>query len=75
MRIYLELYEIASEGSAEEPDFVRIDVTEWDKDNVDEAVRLLQQHARESYASYTLQFHYCRHDANQPCTAVVLEAK
>lgn len=72
MRRYLELIELAT---AEETDFIRIDITEWSKEDVDEAIALLRQHASESYSSYVLQLHYCYHEEEKECRVEVVEAK
>jgi hypothetical protein len=74
MRIYLELYEILPEGSAEEADFIRIDVTKWSKEDVDSAIQLLKEHAR-IYDHYALQMHYCFHEENKPCNVVILDTR
>jgi hypothetical protein len=74
MRIYLELYEVLPEGSTEEADFVRIDVTGWSQADIDSAIALLKEHARQSYEHYVLQIHYCYHDESKTCSVVVVEA-
>jgi hypothetical protein len=74
MRIYLELVEALPEGSTEEADFIRIDVTEWSQSDIDTAIQLLREHARLSYEHYTLQVHYCYHDESKPCSVVVVES-
>jgi hypothetical protein len=73
MRIYLELFVILPEGSAEEADFIRIDVTGWSKEDVDTAIQLLKEHARKSYEHYVLQIHYCYHDESKACSVVAIE--
>jgi hypothetical protein len=75
MRIYLELYEIPPEGSPEEADFIRIDVTGWSKEDIDSAMLLLMDHARRSYEHYVLQVHYCYHDESKTCSVVVIESR
>lgn len=72
MRVYLELIEITE---VEEPDFIRVDVTEWDPGDVEEAVRLLREHAEGSYASYVLQRHFCYHEEGLPCITEILASK
>ena len=72
MRLYLELVEVTE---AEEADFIRIDVTEWDPRDVEEAVELLKEHARATYTSYILQKHYCYHEEGLPCTADIIVAE
>ena len=74
MRRYLELFEI-SETTIEELDFIRIDITEWSSEDVEEALNLLLEHARSIYEHYTIQIHECRHEEEEPCSTVVIEAK
>jgi hypothetical protein len=71
MRIYLELFEILSEGSTEEPDFIRIDVTDWSQSDIGDAIQLLKEHAQ-SYDHYVIQIHYCRHDEYKSCNIVII---
>jgi hypothetical protein len=71
MRIYLELIEALEEAAAEEADFIRIDVTEWSKDDIDAAINLLLDQAQ-AYGHYTLQKHYCGHEEGEPCYAEVI---
>jgi hypothetical protein len=73
MRIYRELFEVLPEGSAEEPDFIRVDVTEWEERDVDSAIALLREHAR-VYEHCTLQIHYCYHEEGGPCSVAVIES-
>jgi hypothetical protein len=73
MRIYLEFFEILSEGSTEEPGTIRIDVTDWIKADVDTAIVLLKEHAQ-NYNHHVLQIHYCYHDESKPCSVVVIES-
>jgi hypothetical protein len=72
MRIYLELYEI-SEDLGEEADFIRIDITDWDKRDIDTAIQLLREHAQ-IYPHRIIQIHYCKHEEGEPCYVEVLEA-
>jgi len=74
MRRYLELIEVSPEGVAEEPDFIRVDVTDWRPIDVEEALRLLKEHA-EVYDSYVIQFHDCYHEEGQLCTLMVVESR
>jgi hypothetical protein len=71
MRIYLELFEILSEGSTEEPDFIRVDVTDWSKTDIDSAIELLKEHAQ-IYEHYVIQMHYCFHEENKPCNILLI---
>jgi hypothetical protein len=70
MRIYLELIEI----SEEEGDFIRVDVTDWDSGDVEEAISLLKQQAQR-YTSYVLQKHYCMHEEGKSCTLELISQK
>jgi hypothetical protein len=72
MRVYLELIEVTE---AEEADFIRIDVTEWSSEDIEEAVELLREHARAAYTSYILQKHYCHHDEGKQCAVDIVEAR
>jgi hypothetical protein len=74
MRVYLELYEVLPEGSTEEADFIRIDITEWSQSDIDTAIQLLREHARLSYEHYVLLVHYCRHDESELCSTVLIES-
>jgi hypothetical protein len=62
------------EGSAEETDFIRVDVTEWSRRDVNTAIQLLREHAS-VYEHYVLQVHYCRHEEGEPCSVFVIESK
>jgi hypothetical protein len=74
MRIYLELFESPPEGSGEEADFIRIDVTDWGKEDVDTAIQLIKEHAQ-IYDHYVLQIHYCRHEEGEPCNTTIIDSK
>jgi len=74
MRIYLELTEILPEGFTEEADFIRIDITNWGKEDVDTAIELLKEHAR-VYEHYVIQVHYCYHEEGKPCSVEVVEVR
>jgi hypothetical protein len=74
MRIYLELIEALEEAATEEADFIRIDITEWSKDDVDAAINLLLDQAQ-AYQHFTLQRHYCGHGEGEPCYAEVIIQK
>jgi hypothetical protein len=73
MRVYLEFFEVLSEGSTGEPDTIRIDVTGWSQADVDSAIVLLKEHAK-NYNHYVLQIHYCYHDESKTCSVVVIES-
>ena len=72
MRIYLELVEVLPPDSTEEPDFIRVDVTDWSKEDVDNAIQLLREHAKQ-YQAYILQIHYCNHDSGGTCSFEVIQ--
>jgi len=74
MRIYLELMEILEEIATEEPDFIRVDVTEWSPKDVDVAINLLLDQAQ-AYKHFTLQKHYCGHEEGEPCHAETIIQK
>jgi len=74
MRIYLELIEALGEAAAEEPDFIRVDVTEWSGDDIDAAINLLLDQAK-AYEHFTLQKHYCYHEEGEPCHVEVIMQK
>ena len=73
MRTYLELVEVLPEGSPEEPDFIRIDVTGWAEGDVEALIGLLEEHARK-YGTCTIQRHFCRHEEGEACYVEVLGA-
>jgi hypothetical protein len=73
MRTYLELFEVLLEGSTEEPDTIRIDVTGWSQADIDSAIALLKEHAQ-IYEHYVLQIHYCYHEEGKLCSVVVIES-
>jgi len=72
MRIYLELREVPPERSYEEPDFIRIDVTEWSAEDVDALIELLEEHAGR-YSHAVIVQHFCRHEEQERCHAVMLK--
>jgi len=74
MRRYLELYEI-SESTIEELDFIRIDITEWSSGDIEEAIRLLLEHAPSVYEHYTIQIHECGHEEEKPCSAIIVDSR
>jgi hypothetical protein len=73
VRVYVEAYEQLSPESAEEPDFIRIDVTGLSDREVQEVVSIVRELMKDT--SYILQLHYCYHDEEsvKPCNIVVLE--
>jgi hypothetical protein len=73
MRTYLELSEVLLEGSIDEADFIRIDVTGWSDEDVKQAMDLLREHAK-VYEHYVLQVHYCYHEEGGGCGVSVVES-
>jgi hypothetical protein len=70
MRRYLEVVELVEE----ENDFVRIDVTEWSEEDVQEAISLLKEHAK-AYDSYVIYLHDCCHDEGKSCSSITIESR
>lgn len=74
MRIYVELLEIAE---IDEPDYVRVDVTRWESDDVDALIAMLDQYAIQNYEHYVLQYHFCFHDEEpeKPCSTSTVTSR
>jgi len=74
MRIYIELLEVPPPESAAEADFIRIDVTTWDSNDVDTLIEELKKYADASYEHYVLQKHFCFHDEDpeKPCSIEII---
>ena len=73
MRLYYEAYEVLPEDSAEEPDFVRIDVTDLsESERLDALEAIREQFAGKKYVIY---LHKCYHDEDpkKPCEVVKIE--
>jgi hypothetical protein len=70
MRRYLELVELVEE----EGDFIRIDVTEWNWEDIEEAISLLKEHAK-AYDSYVIYLHDCYHDEGKSCSTIMIESR
>jgi hypothetical protein len=73
VRVYVEAYEVLPPEAAEEPDFIRVDVTGLSESDVSNVISIVRELMRGT--SYTLQLHYCYHDEDpvKPCSIVVLE--
>jgi hypothetical protein len=73
LRVYVEAYEQLPPESAEEPDFIRIDVTGLSEREVQEVISIVRELMKGT--SYILQLHICYHDEDpvKPCNIVVLE--
>ncbi len=74
MRLYLEVIEVVTEEELEEGeggDFVRIDITNWAKEDIAKAIKLL----KEMFAgkNYQIRLHECRHDEGKPCSVKTIE--
>lgn len=67
MKIYLELIEISE---SEEADFIRIDITDWNDEDINTAIELLKEHAS-NYEVYVIQKHMCLHDAGGSCVSEI----
>jgi len=77
VRRYLELFEKpeASEESYTDMDFIRIDVTDYSREDLDEALDALRELADASYKHYTIQLHYCYHDVGGVCRVEVISER
>jgi hypothetical protein len=74
LRVYVEAIETQQPESAEEPDFIRVDVTGLSEGEVQNVISIVRELMRGT--SYVLQLHYCYHDEDpvRPCNIVILEA-
>jgi len=72
MRIYLEAIEKREniEGEGEELDFIRLDATDKDEQEVLNDLKSLLDPNK----SYTIRKHYCKHEEGLPCEVEILEA-
>jgi len=75
MRLYLELIETPEEGETGEPDFIRIDTTEWSEEDRIEAEKIVLEYARSNLKHYIVQWHYCRHDEGDTCYVSLVEQR
>ena len=73
MRIYLECTEILPKESTEEPDFIRIDITDLDEQQRKDVLDSIRQQF--SGIKYTLIIHYCYHDEGKPCETTIIEVR
>jgi hypothetical protein len=73
LRVYVEAIETPSPEAAEEPDFVRIDVTGLSDQEVQDVINIVREFMKGT--SYILQLHYCYHDEDpvKPCSITVFE--
>ena len=74
MRIYLEFIEILPEGSTEEPDLIRVDVTDYSADDLNTMVSYLMELAQ-YYDHCIIQKHYCYHEDGGSCYVDVVYQK
>jgi len=74
MRVYLEFIEILPEETTEEPDFIRVDVTDYSTDDLNTMISYFIELAQ-YYDHCTIQKHYCYHDDGKPCSINVLYQK
>jgi hypothetical protein len=74
VRVYVEAVETPPPEAAEEPDFIRIDVTGLSDREVQDVISVVRELMKGT--SYILQLHYCFHDEDppRPCNIVLLEA-
>ena len=71
MRIYLEALEKAESNSEDtELDFIRLDATDKNEDEVLEDLKSLLNPDK----SYIIRRHYCKHEEGLPCEVEILEA-
>jgi len=70
MRIYLEFIEILTEGSTEEPDFIRVDVTDYSADDLNAMISYFIELAQ-YYSNCIIQKHYCYHEDGKPCSILM----
>jgi hypothetical protein len=73
VRVYVEAYEQLPPESAEEPDFIRVDVTGLSEREVQDVISTVREFMKGT--NYILQLHYCYHDEEpvRSCNIVVLE--
>jgi len=69
MKTYIELFEISEDP---EPDFVRVEVTDWSIEDIYTLIGYLKDFAVQNYKNFLLQRHFCFHDVGKPCTTEVL---
>ena len=75
MRIYYELFEILPEGSAEEPDFIRVDVTDYSDEEREVVMDSILSYARDNCEHYVVQIHHCYHDEGGSCIITPVEKR
>jgi hypothetical protein len=73
LRVYVEAFEVLQPEAAEEPDFIRVDVTDASASEVQNVISMVRELMKG--ANYILLLHYCYHDEDpvRPCSVVVLE--
>jgi hypothetical protein len=73
LRVYVEAIETPPPELAEEPDFIRVDVTGMDEAGVQDVINIVRELMKGT--NYILQLHYCYHDEDptKPCSITVLE--
>jgi len=72
VRVYYECLELLPEDTTEEePDFVRIDITDKSEDEKKEILSAI----KEQFAGkkYMLRLHKCKHEEYEPCVVEVIE--
>lgn len=71
MRLYYECFEILPEDTTEEPDFVRIDITDKSEAERAEILSAIKEQFKDK--KYILRLHYCKHEEHEPCVVEVIE--
>ena len=71
MRLYYECIEVLPEDTTEEPDFVRIDITDKSEAERAEILSAIKEQFKDK--KYILRLHYCKHEEHEPCVVEVIE--
>jgi len=71
MRVYYECFEALPEDTTEEPDFVRMDITDKSEDERAEILDAIKEQFESK--KYMLRLHYCKHEEYKPCEVEVIE--
>ena len=66
MRVYLEFMEILPGESTEEPDFIRVDVTDYSADDLNTMTSYFIE-LSQYYSNCIIRKHYCYHEDGKPC--------
>ena len=72
MRLYYEGIEVLPEDTTEEePDFVRVDITDKTESEKAEILDAIKEQFEGK--KYMLQLHFCKHEEYKPCVVEVIE--